>query len=206
MAVLDFDRAGLVARLAALPDGVRVMFAAILAERMLPAAAPFLGTQDPVEAEHLARAIDVLWRRGGGEAVNPGEAKSALARCEALLDVAAEADTNEALLAENLAAVVAFGLRALLSGDPADLGRAAQRAYDTADHVAVTQDPVEHGPRDEARILAHPVVQQEIARQTADVGALEAAARGRSVRPAEVAKLRQAARAQGASFLAPEGT
>lgn len=196
------DRIGIARRLANLPQGVRVMFAAMLAERMLPSADAYLRDRH-AEAHDLRGAIDVLWGDARGERVAADEVRALLARCEAAIENAAAAESDESVYGENAAVVVAFGLRSLLSGDPEELGWASQRAYDTVDHFVMTLEPDEPGPVDNARILTHPVVQQELRRQVEDLDALARLAAS-GVDPKEVERLREAARRQARTFLAPE--
>lgn len=200
----DFDRGALTGRLARLPGDLRLLFAAMAAERLLPTAQAFLRARDASDAEQLRRALDVLWRRGGGEPVDASASDAGLASCEALVDAAAEEDSEESLLAENAAAVVLFGLRSLRSKDPEELGWAAQRAYDTVDHVATADEPDLEAFRDNARILAHPVVQQELRWQLDDVRALEELATKARIAPEDVQALRDEARRQARSVLSPD--
>ena len=67
---MDFDRGALTGRLARLPADLRPLFAAMAGERFLPTADAFLRGRGAPAGEQLRRALDVLWRRGGGEPVD----------------------------------------------------------------------------------------------------------------------------------------
>lgn len=76
----------------------------------------------------------------------------------------------EQAAAEDAGAAVAFAIRCRQSGTPQDAAWCARRAYEAADHHVVNQEGVDTThPAAEERVVAHPVVQAELARQRRDL-------------------------------------
>lgn len=112
----------------------------------------------------------------------------------------AEEQAYHAFLAENAAAAIAYGLRAIESGDPRDSAWAGQRGYDTVDRFAMVQESVGGIQWTEEQILAHPAVQKELQRQLDDIEALESLGGGTPPQWETISKLREVARQQALSI------
>jgi uncharacterized protein YjaG (DUF416 family) len=206
--MLTYDRSALTERLAMIPERLRVLFAAAVAERLFPHAEGFFHGRDPEGLDRLRDALDLLWRYGGESRVGAEDRGAALSACETSIRSAADEGTDDALFAENAAAAIAYGLRAMGTSDPQEPGWAAQRAYDTVDHFVLMEEADRGVEWSEEQILAHAVVQRELQRQRDDVGALEALAAKGGRDEGEIARLRDGARWQAPSMFrgpGPEG-
>jgi hypothetical protein len=76
--------------------------------------------------------------------------------------------------ADDAASSTAYAIRTYLSKDPQEAVWASRRCYDAVD-LAAQQDPANISATtfDEKRLLAHPLVQQELNRQRLDLEQLE---------------------------------
>jgi hypothetical protein len=115
-----------------------------------------------------------------------------------------DASTDAAFFAENAAAAIAYGLRAIASEDPNETVWAAQRAYDTVDRYVMKEERDLGVEWTEAKIRAHPVIQQELQRQLNDIKTLQTLS-GANVTEQDnkikLAKLREVAQEQAQSIL-----
>lgn len=68
---------------------------------------------------------------------------------------------------------VAYALRARLSGDAQEVAWSARVAYEALDHFVINRENVDTNiPGEEQRVLSHPLVQAEFARQRRDLDEL----------------------------------
>lgn len=202
--MIKFDRSYLTERLGAMPGPLQVLFAAAVAERLFPQAEAFFRARDREALERLRNALDLLWTYGAAGQADDQMRDAALSACEASIRVAADEDTDDAFFAENAAAAIAYGLRAMRSGDAQEPGWAAQRAYDSVDHYVLMEEADRKAEWSEAEVLAHAVVQRELRRQLDDVAALEALAAKGGGDAREIARLRDAASQQALSMFSPK--
>ncbi|WP_242395997.1 DUF416 family protein [Anaeromyxobacter oryzisoli] len=198
--MLTYDRSALEKRLAGIPERLRVLFAAAVAERLFPHAERFFRARDPETSDRLHEALELLWKYGGGDREEDAEREDALLACETSIRTAADEGTDDALFAENAAAAIAYGLRAMRSSDPREPGWAAERAYDTVDYFVLMEDADRGVEWSEEQILSHTVVQRELQRQRDDIAALEAMAANGGRDEGEIGRLRDNARAQALSI------
>jgi uncharacterized protein YjaG (DUF416 family) len=173
---LTFTETDLKNRLAALPCSKMVAFAAACAERLIPAYVRYsekvaLG----VDTSLYSNALDIVWSQLLGRESDRQSIEDMEKRC--LIGIPGE-DNAERVgepYAEDAGATVTFAIRAWLSCDPQDAVWAARRVYEAVDNFIVRTDegmPSSH--LEEQQILAHPLIQRELARQKYDLEQLEA--------------------------------
>jgi hypothetical protein len=72
--------------------------------------------------------------------------------------------------AEDAGAAVAYAMRCRQSGQAQDAAWSARRAYEALDHYVINRENIDtNKPGAEERVLGHPVVQAELARQRRDL-------------------------------------
>jgi uncharacterized protein YjaG (DUF416 family) len=174
MTGLRYDETALVRDLARMEGASRAAFAAACAERLFPAYAEFCERAGRGNRDALAGILERVWRHLFGDPMSSEQVRAERDRCVAL--VPGEDDepwVAEQAYADDACAAVAYALRALDTGEPQEAAWAGQRAYEAADHHVVHRLGVEG----ESKVLAHPIVQAEIARQRRDIDALLGARR-----------------------------
>jgi hypothetical protein len=126
-----------------------------------------------------------------------GELRAERDRCVALVssDEDHEPWIDEQPYADDACSAIAYALRALDTGEPQEAAWAGRMGYEAADHHVMRRLGVEGEPQ----VLAHPIVQAELARQRRDVDAL-LGARCDSVEL--FVGLRERARREGPGFFA----
>ncbi len=191
---LRFDRQELLARLNLLSAHGRVAFAAACATRLgkgYECWSARSGGGDPVA---FGRLLSRLWGDLCGAALTHAEsADLESASLELLLDEDA-VGTDGAAAADGVAAL-AYAVRCRRTGAAQDALWVAQRAYDAVDGHVVRVASVDLNTLcAEDRILSHPLIQQELARQLRD---LEQLLRGR----VSVDELRRRATNEATDFL-----
>jgi len=201
-AQLHFDEPSLVARLARLPSKLRVVFAALCAERQLPNYIQFSERSGLGDPHFLKEALVSIWQDIQGRPLAKAELETMLERCMALIPTGEEDTEEETAYAEDAAASVAFTLRARLTDDPQEAAWAARRAYTALDHVITDEiDQTIIGPDYERSIASHPLVQAELQRQHADLEELQSASAEKSSLASVISKLRDRARRDAEFFL-----
>jgi hypothetical protein len=103
---------------------------------------------------------------------------------------------NEQAYAEDAASAVTYALRARNTGESQDAAYAARVAYEALDHHVTNRLGIE----DDENVLAHPVVQTELARQHRDLNELLGA---NSDPTTLLARLRYRASTEAATFFGP---
>ncbi|GEM_PF-2298211 len=147
-------------RLGGLPVKARVAFALACAERLTRYSRHPVGS----ETYESARAARRLARQFiGGAAIDPGELDALAQRLESSPDI----DDDDV-------AASAFVLECLRAGDVHSAVWAAERAFDARARAAEKGMVFTvYTPEIEAALLSDPELQGELARQRADLGALE---------------------------------
>lgn len=195
MTMLRHDEAALVCDLGRLGNDSRVAFAAACAERLLPAYKEFCRRAGRGSRDALAGILEKVWLHLQGDKMSTEQIRAELDRCMSFIPGEDEEPwVDEQPYADDAASAVAYALRALESGQPAEAGWAARRAYDTADHHVMYRLGVEG----DSHVLAHPIVQAELARQRRDLEELL----GAGQESALFVRLRDRARAEGSEFFA----
>ncbi len=165
-----FDGKKLVADLERLPAPLRVAFAAACAERQMPAYRTFVSNRCIGNSEALGQVLEDAW-------LNPVKSSEAtlqqqLLECMALIpqEAVVKPWTEEATYAQNAGMSVAYTLRTRINGKAQEAVWSAQVAYESLDHFVINLEDVDTNlPGAEARVLSHPVVQAELARQHRDL-------------------------------------
>jgi uncharacterized protein YjaG (DUF416 family) len=174
MESLRFDDAELIARLAKLPNKLRVAFAAACAQRQLPNYEMFSKKSGSGNPQIFEEALDSVWEDLQGRPVSDVELASTLEKCLSLIEGEKDDPDEDAAYADDAAASVAYAIRARLTGAPQEAAWAAKRAYEAIDHMVMNQFPTGLIGRDlERDVVSHPLVQTELRRQQADLRDLE---------------------------------
>jgi Protein of unknown function (DUF416) len=80
----------------------------------------------------------------------------------------------EAPLADNAAAAVAYAITCRQSGESQDAAWAARRAYEAVDQLIIANGDVDlNAAGAEEKVLSHPLIQAELARQRRDLDQLQ---------------------------------
>jgi hypothetical protein len=164
--MLHYDEAALARDLARVGTNSRVVFAASCAERLLPAYAEYCARVGRGDQAALPEILGQIWQHLLGDEMSTEELRLALRRCMALIP--GEDDepwVDEQAYADDAVSAIAYTLRALENGDPQEAAWAARRVYEAADHYVIHRLAVEG----ESPVLAHPIVQGELARQRRDL-------------------------------------
>lgn len=91
--MIEFDHAQLAQRLAPLPTRLRPVFAAMVAERLLPHGTAFFEESGVGVLRPLRLALDQIWRYGNGESIAKAELDQALEASMAAIQAAAKVAT-----------------------------------------------------------------------------------------------------------------
>jgi uncharacterized protein YjaG (DUF416 family) len=176
-APLQFDEAALHEALAGLDARRRAAFAAACAERLLPAYRKLQATRPHLDPIALEQALARLWDDLVGDRPVVDEELDQLITHSAELVPESEPWTSQLPYAENAAAAVSYALRCRRSGDLREAVRTARQAHEALDtYVTDELDPSIdlNAPDGEARVIQHPLLQAELARQQQDLLALQA--------------------------------
>lgn len=169
-----FDGDRLLVQLRRLPFRAVLGFALSCAERLGPNYAAFNEAHRWGDSEGLRGALDLGWSVLSGVEVPDAVLGAAEARCQA-----AEPDTTEfdsLLVSPGLDAACASGMlvQFLRTRDVAIVADIASLCRDTVDmYVQEVAAMPSNAPDLEERILAHPLMQRELARQSEDLRYLE---------------------------------
>jgi uncharacterized protein YjaG (DUF416 family) len=191
-----FDETELQQRLEQLPITSRVAFAAACAERMAPSYEEYsarTGSGDPtVYRELLAR----LWTDLNGQPMSDPEIDRNIERSGDLFPEEPDPWMPEYPAAEDATAALAYSLESRRNGSSKEAVWAARRAYEALDDYVITREDLDiAAPGAELKVLNHPLVQAELARQNRDLDEL----RDNRI---TVDQLRDRAKAEAPAFLA----
>src|SRR5258708_14316562 len=145
---LQFDEPSLIARLAKLPNELRVAFAALCAERQLPNYIRFSARSGLGNPNVLREALGSIWEDLQGRLVSNAQLESILERCMALIPNGSEDTGEETVYADDAAASVAYTLRARLAGDPQEAAWAARRGDRSPPHLLFSPRHTPIAPRE----------------------------------------------------------
>ena len=170
---LIFDEARLRRRLEALPPFAVLAFALSCAERLLPNYEAFVrqaGWGDPAV---LRAALDAAWEALAGRPA-ADDLRSLARRCEAVTPDSEDFETPLVSAALDAGVAATLVLDLVATANPATAAQVASLAHDSVDmHIQESLDLHPDDPRREAKIFAHPLMQRELARQSADLDRLE---------------------------------
>jgi uncharacterized protein YjaG (DUF416 family) len=176
MEILTFDERSLTNGLDHIPPPLRVIFAATIAERLLPAYENFSRETGRGHPGMLADIVERLWRDIKGTPMDAPELQESINLSMSLIP--REDDIPwipEQAWAEDAAAATTYALRCRQNGDPKEAAWAARRAYEALDHfvqASASSDTITVA--DEERVLSNPLIQAELMRQRRDLRELKA--------------------------------
>lgn len=198
--VLRFSKTQLTTKLDRLPLPSRLIFAATCAERSLPAYVTASHLTGKGDAKTLAGLLARLWEDVVADPMTETELQSNISICMKLIPQ----DYHEPWLIEQAAAedasiAVVYALKCRQSGNSQDATWAAEHAYNVLDQLVIDRENVDLNALEaESRLLAHPLIQAELARQLRDIDELLGAA-GEDVKQV-AAKFRDRAKAEAKIF------
>jgi uncharacterized protein YjaG (DUF416 family) len=168
---LTFDEAHLASELAKISAPLRVVFAAACAERLLPAYARFSLRTGRGDLPKLRGLLSRLWEDLAGAPMTAREIQSSI---DAALQLTPTEDDGpwvpEQAAAEDAGAATAYALRCRQNGKGQEAAWAARRAYEAVDQLVIQHDGLNmNAPGAEARVLDHPLVQDELQCQKRDL-------------------------------------
>jgi uncharacterized protein YjaG (DUF416 family) len=175
---------------------LRAAFAAACAERLLIGYAKYSAKTGKSGVNELKRILNRLWLDIGGQRMTDDAVKTFIENCLQLIPKEeGSAWLPEQPAADDAASAVAYALRCRVSGQACEAVCAAQRAYDTLDDYVRDHEGIDTNiPGAEGKILSHPLIQKEFARQRRDLDEL---LRG----SISLGGLRDRARAESPSFI-----
>jgi len=199
MGILWFDEALLKRELSRVPVPLRVVFAAAVAERLLPIYAIFSRKTGRGHPRSLTEILDRLWQDIDGLKMSPEELQQNIDLSMELIPKEDEKPwIPEQNWAEDAAAAVVYALRTCQNGNSQEAAWAARGAWEALDDFVTMQEDIDpSSPDDEEWILSNPLIQAEFMRQQRDLGELVAA--DRKDVSAIARKMRQRAKAESTS-------
>jgi uncharacterized protein YjaG (DUF416 family) len=168
---LRFDEPALLQRLERLPRQSRTIFAAAVAERLLPAYVNYWKKASKGNPTRLTAILEQLWKDLDGSKTSEEAQQESIDLCISLIP-SEDSDPwfQEQVYADDAAAALAYALRSRESGNAQEAAWAARRAYEALDQFVIVKEDVDtHKPGAEQIILAHPIIQAELARQNRDL-------------------------------------
>jgi uncharacterized protein YjaG (DUF416 family) len=197
---MKYDEALLKNRLDELSGKLRTVFAALCAERLAPAYAPFASrnARDPGEINLL---LEQLWKDLGGAEISGDDLRARRDLAEELIPDDDETWVGLSFYASDAAAALAYAYSARLSGLSQDAAWAARRAYEAVDYYATRKSAPHSGVghnTEEPRIDG--IVLDEITRQKRDLEDLRELA-DRPLALQDISALRQRAKVEAYHFL-----
>ena len=159
----------LIDKLEKLPTRLRVLYAATCTERLFPAYECYLEKSAKRVEHNLQALLQRLWLDVSGEAMSDSEIENGIDKCMNEIQDINDSDwIDEA--AEGAASSLCYALRCRKNGEAQEAAWATRVLYDTLDHFVINKEDIdinESGAED--RVLAHPLMQAELARQHRDL-------------------------------------
>jgi uncharacterized protein YjaG (DUF416 family) len=169
---MKFDPPFLIETLDGLPKRLRAAFAALCAERLAPAYTSF-AERNGLNPEELSLMLERLWRDLEGDELSLEQLRAYAQASEALIPDGDADWVGSPAYGDDAAAALAYAFRARLAGDSREAVSAAQRVHDALDHFVIAQEGIDlNASGAEQRVLSHPSIQQEFARQRHDLDQL----------------------------------
>jgi uncharacterized protein YjaG (DUF416 family) len=204
MISVQYNEPEIIKNIECLPLLLRVAFAALCAERLLPAYIRFCGQTGTGDAQKMEAILGRVWRDIAGEHITNEELQAELDACMSLIPQEDEGEwIEQQAYAEDAGAAVAYALRARKSGEPQEAAWAARCAYETL-HYYLTYQEGRHAidPGEVERTMAHPIVQAELLRQKRDLDDLAKIAKAPDWQ-LKLADIRSRAESDAAIFFGP---
>lgn len=201
MPPFKFDRDDLIAKLGTLTAPLRTAFAAACAERLLVGYATYhleTGAGDPTL---LTGALSSLWNHLEGAELTAEESARLIDECMSIIPEDGKWPWSPSWgAAEDAIAAVVYALKAKDEEGCQSAAWAAQCIYDSLDGLVIRRESVDVNQADaEDRILEHPLVQRELAREQRDLTDLRRVAMMPSLPEGFMGMFRQRASAEGKS-------
>jgi uncharacterized protein YjaG (DUF416 family) len=176
MGILSFDEESLTTELDRIALPLRVVFAATVAERLLPVYVSFSHKAGRGNPDRLTEILDRLWRDIQGTRMDPEELQQNIDLSSDLIP--REDDIPwipDQAWTEDAVAAVTFALRSRQNGKSQEAAWAARRAYEALDHFVISHENIDPNiVGAEEQILSNPLIQDELMRQQRDFGELYA--------------------------------
>jgi uncharacterized protein YjaG (DUF416 family) len=199
--MLRYDERALIRCLQHLPNRLRVAFAAACAERQALNYLGFCRATGQGNPFTLAGALGCVWDGIEKGPVPTVALQGWLDACMALLPEEDQGILDEHGYADDAVIAVANTIRALLTANVQEAVAAAEVAYSALDErVAEVLGIQSIGRNEEARILAHRLVQSEFQRQQADLLQLQKVAGNPASERLGIAEIRHRAQADAKMF------
>jgi uncharacterized protein YjaG (DUF416 family) len=177
MGILTFNEEALTTELDRIALPLRVVFAATIAERLMPAYVSFSRKTGKGSPNVLMDILERLWRDVQGSKMNPEELQKDIDLSMQLIP--REDDIpwipDRAWAEDAAAAAVTYALRSRQNGKSQESAWAARRAYEALDHFVISHEDIDlSAVGAEERALSNPLVQNELIRQQRDLRELDA--------------------------------
>lgn len=177
----------------------RAAFAAACAERLLPSYLRFSKRTGWGDYFFLVNTLEDLWKNLSSEQKPGVDNKDIDVRISTTMSlIPAESDgqwVSEQACAEDAASAVVYALRCFRTGEAQEAVWAARRSYECLDHYVINSEKIDINVSEaEGKILSHPLIQAELARQQRDVSELLR-------KSITLAELRQRAHSEAVNFL-----
>jgi uncharacterized protein YjaG (DUF416 family) len=199
MEILSFNEDLLTTELDRIALPLRVIFAATVAERLLPAYVNFAHKSGRGDPEMLTEILERLWQDIQGAQMDADELQQNIDLAIELIP--REDDTPwmpDQSWADDAVAAVTYALRSRQNGKSQESAWAARRAYEALDHFVVSREDIDPNiVGAEERVLSNPLVQDELMRQQRDLRELFTDDQQDAATLAQ--KLRQRAKTESAS-------
>lgn len=154
-----FDEPKLIKTVDLLPKLLRTAFAALCAQRLLPAGLAWVEQLKPRSRADVASILNRLWSDLEGDKVSLQEIQENLDACLALLgpeDEGAWSDLRA--YGEDALAAVVYALEAQLNGKTRDAIAAARRVYNALDYFVTNEEGIDFSKSSEEDIVSHPLI------------------------------------------------
>jgi uncharacterized protein YjaG (DUF416 family) len=167
MRILSFNEESLTTELDRMAVPLRVVFAATIAERLLPAYVSFSHKTGRGNPTMLTEILERLWRDIQGTPMASEELQQNIDLSTGLIP--RENDIPwipDQAWAEDTAAALTYALCSRQNGKSQESARAARRAYEALDHFVISREDIDPSTVGaEERVLSNPLVQGELIRQ-----------------------------------------
>jgi len=162
--------------LAALSHKHGLVFAASCCDRALPNYATFSAQEGFGDPAVLRAALDRVWQQPVDGSLSPVEVTDLLAQCKPLVPHSDAFSSPDAAAAQDAGLSLLVLLEYCRDPDPEHALRVAAFSRDTIDMVVQLHDELDPAAPDfEERVLSHPLMRREFAKQAHDIEELKAA-------------------------------
>jgi hypothetical protein len=168
--MLNYDEAQLLDVLKAMPPDSRLACATAAATRLVPAGERFAALYATPGRGRARQIAAAMWHCIEGNDPDPPNWRAVLNEVMGMIPGEDVEGGMVAQLAEDAYACMAYALRCLLTDDLQQAAWALGREYDATDQAAIALTRiVPKTAKQEAKILAHPLVQRALGRQYQDM-------------------------------------